>query len=263
MYIRKIYRLPDRNEIEIGFAGRYGKKGEKRVKRKKLTPEQMRRQNQINKTNKLRREMIANFCEGDHFCTLKYPAGTRKPLKEIQKDLTNFKNCMRRAYRKLNAEFKWILRIEIGAQGGIHIHMLINRVKGADSDSIIQSKWKHGRVNFQNCYEAGGFKELANYMVKVEDESYEQLNLFSKKEQKMLTSISTSKNLVRPEPEVKTYMKYTVEKLIKEGPKAADGYYIDKDSVVTGFNEYTGLSYIHYTEIKTGGRKDVHKRLRI
>lgn len=33
-----------------------------------------------------------------------------------------------------------------------------------------------------------------------------------------------------------------------EGPKATPGYYIEKDSVVQGVNEVTGMSFLYYTE---------------
>ena len=48
-YFSKTWTFPDSIEHEICFAGRYGKKGEKRLPRKKRTSEQMQWQNALNK----------------------------------------------------------------------------------------------------------------------------------------------------------------------------------------------------------------------
>ena len=264
MHIVKTYRLPDSNEYEIGFAGRYGLKGEKRGKRKKASPEQIKKQNQKNKENRTRRVIAANFSEGDYFATLKYPAGTRKDMKAVRNDFDKFLRKLRKEYKKHGTELKYMARIEIGAQGGIHIHIIINRIPGCDSDLIIQNKWKCGRVNFQTIYESGGYRKLANYITKVPEEGseeYEQLMLFDSKERKKLVSISSSKNLVRPEPEVKVYTRRSVRKLVENGPVATEGYYIDKDSIVMGVNPFTGMSYIHYAEHKIKNRKGARRNV--
>ena len=38
--------------------------------------------------------------------------------------------------------------------------------------------------------------------------------------------------------------------MIEDGPKPTPGDYIDKSSIVSGVNKYTGMSYLYYTEIK-------------
>ena len=43
------YHLPQSNETEIHWAGKYGAKGEKRDPKEKATPDQVRRQNQWKK----------------------------------------------------------------------------------------------------------------------------------------------------------------------------------------------------------------------
>ncbi len=257
-HIQKKYILPNQNEYEIGYCGRYGRLGEKRAERKKPTAEQIAKQNQKNKENRTRRDIAANFEEGDYFITLKYPKGTRKPLEEVKKDIKNFFDKLRRSYRKYSKELKYIYRLEIGKQGGIHIHVVINRINEIQTDLLIQSKWKHGRVNFQTIYEQGGYRQLANYITKKPEEGsdeYEQLELFEKEERRKLISINSSRNLIRVEPEVKEYTRRNVYKLVTEGPKATEGYYIDKDSIVMGTNPYTGMNYIHYTEIKIKKRR--------
>ncbi len=240
------------SEYEYKYAGNYGAKGEKRQERKKATPEQIKKQNQLNKEKWVRRLIKANFLPDDLWTTLKYPKGTKKQLKEVKKDLKAFLDKMRKSYKKRGDPFKFIYRVEIGKRGGIHIHILINRSDHKpDTDLMVQDLWEHGRVNFQSIYEYGGYQKLANYIAKKPGEEEEkQLKLFDEKERKELTSYSSSRNLIRPEPEKKVYNKWTMRKLIEEGPKPTPGYYIDPESIHCGVNRYTGMSYFQYTEYR-------------
>ena len=116
--------------------------------------------------------------------------------------------------------------------------------------------WTHGRINYELLYESGGYADLAEYIVKQPTEEIEgQLSMFTEDERKKLVSYSTSRNLIRPQPERKEYRRWTLKELVENGPKPTPGYYIDKDSIVCGVNRYTGMSYYRYTEyrIERGG----------
>lgn len=250
-YFMDTWRFLNSNEYEYKYLGEFGRKGEKRKKREKPTPEQMKLQNQRNREKKIRRLIKANFAPGDLWTTLKYREGVRKTLEEIQKDMKNFWDRMRRAYKKVPQELKFIARYEVGGRGGIHIHILINRLRGGDTDLLVQEKWTHGRASFQSIYESGGYEGLACYIVKQPEEEspeYEQLSLFPEEEQKALCRYSTSRNLVRPQPERKEYHRWTMRGLLEKGPEPTPGFYIDKSSIRTGVNPYTGMSYFYYTE---------------
>lgn len=250
MYWQDKWIIKDSIEYEIKYCGKYGARGEKRGKKTKATPEVIKRQNQKNREKTMRRLINANFGDGDLWLTMKYTKGTRKPLTEVKKDLRKFIDTMRRRFKSHGADFKFIYRLEIGAQGGIHVHMIIPRIRGADTEIIVQSVWKHGRVNYQSL-DNGDYRDLAAYIVKQPDEEIDkQLALFPIEERRELVKYSTSRNLIRPAPERKLYKKRTLRKTIKEGPTPTKGYYIVKDSVVIGINPYTGMSYIHYTERK-------------
>jgi hypothetical protein len=240
------------NEYEYKFAGRYGAKGEKRLPKKKATPEQIQKQNQYNREKYMRRLIKANYAPDDLWITLKYPRGTRKPLREITKDLRYFHTEMRKEFRKHGEAYKFIIRYEIGAHGGIHIHILINRSQNIlHTDLLIKRIWKFGYVNYETLYEYGGYQRLANYIVKKPNKEQEQqLNLFEEEDRKELIKYSSSRNLIRPQPEQKTYRRWTMQKLIENGPKPTPGYYIDIDTIRYGVNEYTGMSYYQYTECK-------------
>lgn len=257
-YKEYIYRFPQSNEVEIKYMGKYGAKGEKRAKRNKASPETIRRQNRTNKAIKVRRLLKANFTEDDYWVTLKYPAGARLCIDQVKKDLKNFNDRMRYQYEKYGEQYKWVRRIEIGKRGGVHIHMVINRIReGPPTDKLIREKWKPHKVNYTQLYKDEDYDKLAEYLVK-DYETDTQLSMFDAEDQKVLTNYSSSRNLIRPEPETKIYTRRTVRKIIDEGPKPTAGYYIDKNSVRMGVNPYSGLSYIKYTEIRAGTRSAPH-----
>lgn len=269
-YWHDIYRFSHSIEHEFKFAGKYGAKGEKRKKKVKPTPEQIALQNQRNKETKMRRTIKLNFRERDLWCCCKYPAGVRLSIKDVKKDRQKFMRILRQEYKKRGSPFKWVTRLEVGERGGIHFHILVNRLSTDQTDMIIADAWSRalatsemqkvykgqrteGLVDYRTMYEAGDFKSLAEYICKQPKEDtpeYEQLSLFTKKEQKALLSVSTSRNLIRPIPEREKKRRWTMRKIIKEGPKPTPGYYIDKDSLYIGTNPYTGYSYCKYTEIK-------------
>lgn len=105
-YTKKVYRFKDSNEYEYTGLYNHGAKGERREKKIKPTQEQVARQNQINRENRMRRILKANFEPGDWWLTLKYPAGTRKDLQEVLKDLDKFKRNVGLAYKRRGYPFQ-------------------------------------------------------------------------------------------------------------------------------------------------------------
>lgn len=269
-YSKKIYRFRDSNEYEYTYAGKYGAKGEKRAEKSKPTKEQIKKQNQKNKEIRCRRLIKANFTQGDLWCCLKYPKGYRIPIEEVKKDLRKFLNMLRKCYRDKHKELKFIYRMEIGAKGGIHIHILVNRIWHVQTDLILLKAWEEvlhrrkitgkrasGLLDYKSIYDSGGYQGLAEYITKqpAEDsEEYKQLSLFAPVQQKILLSISSSRNLIRPEPEKKEIKHWTMRHILDNGPKPSRGYYIDKDSIISGINPYTGMSYYKYTEVRIRGK---------
>lgn len=238
-YWQKRWEFLNSVEYEYTYIGNYGAKGEKRKARIKPTPEQIEKQNQSNRAKYVRRLIKQNFSPGDYWITLKYAAGTRKPVEEVRKDMKRFLDNMRNAYKRKGAVFKYIYRVEIGSRGGIHIHIILNRTK--NTDVLVERYWKGGHPHYVLLYEDGGYGQLASYLVKP---------ALEEQEDSYLKGYHPSRNLIKPEPKVKVYFKRIVKKLVDEGPTPQEGFYIDPETVEIGENPYTGMSYLHYTEVR-------------
>ena len=141
-YWDNIYRLGiekvDFIEHEISFAGNYGRKGEKRLPRKKKTPYEMKIQNALNKANRIRRLIRANFKVDDLWVTLTLEKKNRKSFSEIKGYFQKtFLKEMRKDYKKLGEPFKFIYLMEVGERGGMHIHLVLNRARGKPTDIML------------------------------------------------------------------------------------------------------------------------------
>ena len=265
MLTEKRWDLGDRIDHEIGFRGTYGKKGEKRSERTKATKEQIKKQNQWNKTKRLDRKIRANFTEGQcTYITLTYRQDLRPEDSDaFKKDRRVLLDRLRREYQKAGIPFKWISRAEIGKRGAAHLHLLVNDIPGVNMLALVAKYWDKGRPMLKPADDLNSGK-LAEYFTKLSsDEIKGQTTWMTKKEQKMITSYSCSRNLVEPEPDVRRCTKRTVEKMVRDGIEPTPGYSVIPESVIYGTNPFTGYSYLHYKEIKTkcvGARTPVPRR---
>lgn len=245
-YTEKIYEFEESNEHEIAYNGNYGAKGEKRAAKKKATPEQIKKQNKRNKEKRLRRLIKKNFLpDEDYWITLTYRKEDRPDEQQAKEDIRKLFAVLRREYKKTDTDFKFIKKLEIGKRGAVHIHLVLNRIRGstATTDQLLARHWKKGKIYYQLLYERGGFADLAAYLVKPERAADTEDTTAS-------GHYSTSRNLIRPEPIKKEYKRRTLRKAMQFGPEPKEGYYIDKESIVIGTNPFTGKSYLHYTEYR-------------
>lgn len=254
---KDVYIYGPYREYEFKCAGRCGAKGEKRAPRKAATPEQIKKQNQWQKEKIVLRKLRYNFEPGDLWVTLKFPKGTRMKCKELCAIWEKFYEKLRYQYRKRKNILKFIYRMEIGKRGGVHIHLVVNRLKESGTTEVITKIWNQfgKRINYTPMYEEGHFKELASYITKpVEaDAVNKQLSLFGEEEEiEVFSRYGCSRNLKLPEPEIHIYERRTIRDLVENGPTATPGYYIDRDSIRTGINPENGMTYYYYVEIMLG-----------
>lgn len=247
-YIRDIWEFGDTLEVEDKHTGRYGARGQKREKRKKATPEDIKRQNQWKRERDIRRLIKWNFKKLDYWMTITYKKGSRPTWEEMRADIQRLIRTVRRKYQKYGKELKYIYRLGIGKRGGPHIHILVNRfaTEETGTDVIFSECWTKGHINIKTTYEAGGFRELAEYIVKP----------LEKWEPEGIKRYHPSRNLIRKEAKRKEINRRNLVDNQGQGiyPKAPKGYYVDTDSVRMGKNPITGFYYRHYTLIKLDRR---------
>lgn len=225
---QKLYRFKNSIEVEEYRDGRFGAKGEKRQEKKKVTPEQVKRQNQFNRTKRLRRIIKANFKEDDLYWTLTFRKEKRpESIEEAKEIWKKLQRKLRDECKRQKMHFKWVVRIEKGSRGAVHIHLIMNAI---EKSSFVKNLWKefgHARLEFM--YEEGGFVKLAAYMTKPDEDGEESY-------------YSHSRNLPIPEPEVNMISGEIEDDEIK----IPEGYYLDKESLIEGINPITGYPYRQY-----------------
>lgn len=247
-YIREIWDFGDTLEVEEKHTGRFGAPLQKREKKRKATPEEIAKHNQWKRERDVRRLIKWNFHERDYWITLTYQRGSRPKWKKIKEDLSKLIRKSREKYKKQGWILKYIYRIAIGERGGAHVYILVNRESNKETatDLIIADLWEsekgHGHVNFTTIYAEGGYKKLAEYIVKP----------LEKWEEEKMKRYSCSRNLIRKDPKKKEIRKRALinKKGFVRDPKPPKGYYIDPESIKKGRNPITKYAYRHYTLIK-------------
>ncbi|WP_278635525.1 rolling circle replication-associated protein [Blautia massiliensis (ex Durand et al. 2017)] len=248
-YIRQTWDCGNTREVEEKHTGRYGARGQKRQKRRKATPEEIAKQNQWKRERDVRRLIKWNFGIGDYWFTLTYKKGSRPPWKQMQKDMSKFIRKLRDKYKKYGWELKYIYRLEIGKNGGPHVHILINRKSNDETDTglLVETLWEHGHAQTKRVYDVDS-GELAQYITKpLQDHEPEDLKRYH-----------PSRNLIRKDPEKEEINRRSL--LDKHGrprdPKPPKGWAIVPNSVKCGKNKITGYAYRHYILIKTEKRRE-------
>lgn len=243
------YREGEIIDVEEYHDGRYGAKGEKRLKKEKPTEEQMRKVNALNKAKRCRQRLLLYFNPGDCLATWTYEEDNRPPdMKTALKHFQNAMKIVRREYEKRNREVFWIRNIERGTKGAWHIHLVINEI--GDTASIIKKAWKHGgtysvEIRLKKKLYDEDFYKLANYMTKDEYTTETKKDGPQSKPRIKEANYNTSRNMPLPKPRKDKLHGW------KEEPKAKKGYYIAR--IHEGINPKTGYKYRRYTMIRIRG----------
>jgi len=250
MYIEKIWDFGWAVEVEKYYpSGRYVP-GKKRGPKQQPTPKEMQAQNEKNRIRKVQRLIMANFGEEGYHLVLKYEKDKRpQNMQEAKKNLKRFNDRMRAAYKKYGLPYKWIAVTEKTAGGHYHHHMVVEDIHTDDiyTRKIIEKIWtdiggcggkKDGRhqprtATFYDLYKEGEFEGLAQYLMKKET-----------KEENEGCMYSCSRNLIRPVP--KKRVVYATRWKHPDQLRPRKGYYIDKETIETGTNPFTGLPFLRY-----------------
>lgn len=234
-YLKHTCYLPHSIEVEEVHSSRYGQKGYKRASRAKPTKEEMAAVNERNRIKKLRRLIATNFDSDDFHLILTY-AKNQRPDPESAKDiLGKFLGSLRRAYRRLEKELKYIVVTEY-KHTAIHHHVIINGIEG--TPKLVKKLWTYGGTHFTPIYPNGDVGELAAYLIKETRKSFKDADNPNK------LAYSRSRNLKKPVIKTKVVKADTWRKELV--PPA--GYQIRRSDIVFGIN-LMGYPYRYYTMV--------------
>lgn len=238
-YIKETCKAGKTKEFCFYYSRRYHSKKEgKREKKTKPTSEAQKKVNLRQAERKLTRKINANFCPDDWYLTLEYKKDARPETKEeLQKHVQDFLRKLRKLYKDEGKVLKYIWVAEIGSRGAVHVHMLISEI----DINKVKKMWKHGGIHFQNLWDDGNYRKLAEYFIKYSEKT---LNTTGELQGKRWNA---SKNLITP-PETKRIIRSRDQ--YSRDIKVPDGYYLDKDSIREGIHELTGYSFFNYTIVK-------------
>lgn len=248
MYIKKECRINDKLEVSNCYHWNAGAPGRGRSEKQNKTPEEMARQNLWRRKRDLRRIMELNFKGGDYHVTLTCRKEDRPTLDEAMGVIREFRDRLRKEYKKQGWELKYIITTETGERGAVHWHMICNDCQNAQTSTVrlIRSIWTRGRPYFVPLDENREYGQLAEYIIK------ETSKRIAEGKTKEKLSYMCSRNMIKPVVKKK---KIRSNRWLKD-PKAPKGWRLDAASVVNGRNPYTGMPYQHYTLYRVKERGD-------
>ena len=209
---------------------------EKRAKRSKPTSERQAAINRKRAALILTRLLNANFGRGDLYVTCSFGKDNRPgDAKKFRQIVRNFLKALRKLYKQLDIQLRYIWVGERGERGAEHVHMVMTGIDGR----LLQSLWPYGYVTYKPMDPSGSYHKLAGYFIKYSDRTMRTEGRLQGKR------YNPSKNLIHPEPE-----KTRIRKRKQFNPndiKVPAGWYLDKETVEHGISEVTGFEFLHYT----------------
>lgn len=217
----------------------------KRGKRREPSPERIKKSNLRQRTDRIRQLFNCNFDDTCWSLTLTYRKGEEpRSIRQVRMDASDFVKRLRKCARLFGVDLKFIYAIGAGPHRR-HIHITVNALPDM---AIFAGCWIHGHVSMTQLYSDGQYSDLADYYIKNATETHEQEEELGEDPGQMYVC---SRNLTKP----------TVEKRIvfgrfKNEPETIPGYYLDKNSVYSGFTAM-GFPLLRYTLIqeKRHGKK--------
>ena len=243
-YIKQKITAGNTVEVINYISGRIGAQGNNREKREKVTPEKIRRWQDKRAEDHCRWQLNTNFKPGDLWLRFGYPANTRKTAEEIKANITLFLKKLRKIYKKAGKVLKYIFSVGKGKRGGIHFHMVLNRIETVPVVAAWQEiagteSCRFPSVDIKHLDRAGYYPKVAAYIIK------NGLETFRSSEKIYNKRYCASRSLDKPKikREIITAGKWL------EKPRAIKGYYLDRDSVWEGTAD-SGFPYQSYTLVR-------------
>lgn len=246
-YVERMFKAGKTIEIDRFYTSRYNKPGIARGSKVKATKEAQKKVNTRKAERMLRLILAENFQDGDLHIVFGYIRKQGEPYRtkeEMRKDIDKFLRELRKQYKKLGQELKYVHVMEIGEKGARHHHLVINHI----DTRLIQAAWKkaypaNSKIHVHPLDTNGDYSRLAAYLIKYTDKTAGTDEGLQGKRW------NCSRNLRRPEP---TYKIIKDRNQFSTEPKPLKGYYIDKDSVEVGIHspEFYGYGYLHYRMVR-------------
>lgn len=234
-YIKETVIAGKTIEVYKRFSSRYNKKGIPRGANVSPTAEAVKKINEKNAEDKLRQLINTNFGYMDIHLVLTYKKELRPDAEQAKKDLAKFIRKLRLVYKKNGRELKYISVTEYKNKA-IHHHLIINSIDMRD----VVPLWEFGRARPTYLDETGQYGKLASYLIKETSKTYKTEKSASGKRW------NASKNLIKP----KVIKEIISANSWRDEPKPLKGYYIEKDSVVSGIHEISGYMFQRYCMIR-------------
>lgn len=233
--------------------------GERRAKRKDLTPEAKEKQNERTAIRKLRQLMNANFTNDSWYLTMDCIKEADLPYvtpEEMHQMLERFQRLCRTAWKKRGAELKYVSVMAIGSRSARHFHLVMSEIPGMgykEMRALLQEIWdkvylrdgrtKKSYIHLENLY-GDNYGQLAAYFVKQSG-----VTQAANGGEKIGRRWNASKNLTKPVSVVRDILSFKEFSRHIQAPK---GWYIDADYTERSIDdpEYEGYEYIRYILIR-------------
>jgi len=239
-YIEEIVIAGKTIEISKKHSYRYMSKKIPRSENKNPTPQDVKKINERNAENHLRRLINNNFQYQDIHLVLTYRRDQRPATPQAAKeDLGKFLRKLRDYFKKRGTKLKYIAVTECKNKA-IHHHLIITSMDTRDLTEL----WTCGQPRPTYLDRSGQYGKLASYLIK------ETSKTFNSDDSVHGKRYCGSKNLEQPQ----IIKRVVSAKSWKKEPKAKKGYVIEKGSVRSGIHELTGYPYQFYRMIKIPGR---------
>lgn len=236
-----------RNSIEVMEFTSAKCPGGKRTRKPKSeqTPERVARNNQRRKQREASRMVEHYFNEDDLVLTLTFKKDERPADMQAAKEIfRKFYTYLKKEYAKRYYELFWMRNIEAGPRNGWHIHLIMNRIEGAEF--LVKDYWrKYGGVYVQYLQDLGDQgKEIGEYIAKSPITC----------DRVVESNWSHSRNMQKVPGEDKVISGHRMT----DSPRVPKGWYLDKESMYEGENE-AGYPFRTYILRRLQKRRADHK----